>query len=130
MVNFSPDFISCVASNGSSAEPGSSLPTFYPANNTLAHVASHIIHIGSTIGYAHVGLGSDFDGMGSLTPRGLEGVDKFPDLVAELLRRGVGDEDVGKVVGGNVMRVWGAVERVAGEMERENENEDEVGKIW
>lgn len=107
MVNFSPDFVSCVA-NASS-------PTgvdFYPQNSTLEHVASHIIHIGELIGFDHVGLGSDFDGIPN-TPKGLDDVSKFPDLVAELLRRGVSDEDAGKVVGGNVLRVWKDVDDVA-----------------
>lgn len=100
MVNFSPDFISCIdvgSENG--------IPEFYPQNSTLAQVAKHIMHIGDLIGYDHVGIGSDFDGIGS-TPDGLEDVSKFPDLVAELLKNGVSDEDVSKVVGGNVLRVW------------------------
>ena len=148
MVNFSPDFVSCVAANSSAksssstddtdtaepsphaAEPGTTLPEFYPANNTLSQVARHIMHIGSLIGYAHVGLGSDFDGMGQLTPRGLEGVDKFPDLVGELLRMGVGDEEVKGVVGGNLVRVWEKVEEVRESMAKEGEGEDEVGRIW
>lgn len=87
MVNFAPDFVSCVESG---REDG--LPDFVPENATLARVVDHIVHIGELIGYEHVGLGSDFDGIPS-TPRGLEDVSKFPDLVAELLRRGVSDED-------------------------------------
>ena len=59
MVNFSPDFISCVPP--ASGDP-SDLPEFYPANNTIHQVARHITYIGERIGYDHVGLGSDFDG--------------------------------------------------------------------
>ncbi|KAL3418195.1 membrane dipeptidase [Phlyctema vagabunda] len=107
MVNFSPDFVSCTASDKSSG-----LPDFYPPNSTLAHVVTHIIHIGELIGYDHVGLGSDFDGIPS-TPAGLDDVSKFPDLVAEMLKRGISDKDASKVVGGNVLRVWADVDKVA-----------------
>ena len=71
------------------------------------------------------------------TPVGLEGVDKFPDLVVELLRLGVEDKDVEKVVGGNLLRVWKRAEEVAGRMQRgvkdggELEGEDVVpGWEW
>ena len=115
MVNFSPDFISCTP-----APPDSDtgIPPYYPQNNTLHQVARHIVHIGSLTGYDHVGVGSDFDGILD-TPVGLEDVSKFPDLVAELLKMGVGDEDAGRVVGGNVLRVWGEVERLGEKMTRE-----------
>lgn len=108
MVNFAPDFVSCTAN----PDNKTGMPDFYPQNNTLAHVVSHIIHIGNLIGYDHAGLGSDFDGIPN-TPVGLEDVSKFPDLVAEMLRRGVSDDDVAKVVGGNVLRVWRDVDAVA-----------------
>ena len=107
MVNFSPDFVSCIAN--SSSPTGS---TFDPENSTLEHVVDHIVHIGELIGYDHVGLGSDFDGIPS-TPKGLDDVSKFPDLVAELLRRDVSDKDASKVIGGNVLRVWRDVDKVA-----------------
>lgn len=57
--------------------------------------------------------------MGETPPNGLEGVDKYPDLVAELLRLGLSDDDARKVVGGNLLRVWKDVDRVAEEMRRE-----------
>lgn len=107
MVNFSPDFVSCVE-----ADNENGLPDFYPPNSTLAQVVRHITYIGELIGYDHVGLGSDFDGIPS-TPEGLEDVSKYPDLVAELLRQGVSDEDAAKVVGGNLLRVWEAIDAVA-----------------
>ena len=122
MVNFSPDFISCTSADEESTnspEPHFSLPEFYEKNNTLHQVAQHITYIGQRIGYDYVGLGSDFDGMGERTPKGLEGVDKYPDLVAELLTMGVSDEDAKKVVGGNVLRVWGDVEDVSAKMKDE-----------
>jgi membrane dipeptidase len=122
MVNFAPDFVSCVESG---REDG--LPTFVPENSTLAHVVDHIVYIGELIGYEHVGLGSDYDGIPT-TPKGLEDVSKFPDLVAELLSRGVSDKDAAKVVGGNLLRVWADVDRVAAEMQKNGEPvlEDDV----
>lgn len=107
MVNFSPDFISCTESD---SETG--VPDFYPPNSTLAQVVRHITYIGDLIGYDHVGLGSDFDGIPTV-PEGLEDVSKFPDLVAALLREGVSDEDAAKIVGGNILRVWADVDAVA-----------------
>jgi len=121
MVNFSPDFVSCVPASGEgidASEPHFSLPEFFEKNNTLHQVARHITYMGQRIGYDYVGLGSDFDGMGE-PPKGLEGVDKFPDLVAELLRMGVSDEDAGKVVGGNLLRVWRDAEVVSAKMKDE-----------
>jgi membrane dipeptidase len=79
---------------------------------TLAQVADHIEHIRQVAGIDHVGLGSDFDGIPE-TPRGLEGVDKYPDLLVELMRRGWSDGDVAKVAGANVLRVMAECERVA-----------------
>ncbi|KZF26896.1 hypothetical protein L228DRAFT_235902 [Xylona heveae TC161] len=122
MVNFSPDFISCVSATTSneslsSSTASSGLPHFYPANATLSHVVSHIQYIGDLIGYSHVGLGSDFDGIPT-TPKGLEDVSKYPDLVAEMLRRGISDEDAAKVVGGNLLRVWEEADLVAAKLQQ------------
>jgi len=69
-------------------------------------------------GVDHVGLGSDFDGITS-TPLGLEGVDRYPALLAELLRRGWSDADVEKLAGGNVLRVLAQAERVAARLQAE-----------
>lgn len=79
---------------------------------TLQQVADHIDHIRDVAGIDHVGLGSDFDGITG-APVGLENVSKFPDLVAELLRRGWKEQDVKKVVGLNALRIMRDVERVA-----------------
>ncbi|KAH8804557.1 membrane dipeptidase-domain-containing protein [Xylogone sp. PMI_703] len=108
MINFAPDFVSCVAN----PDNENGLPDFYPQNSTLEHVVTHIKHIGDFIGYDHVGLGSDFDGIPT-TPKGLDDVSKFPNLVAEMLRQGITDDDAAKVVGGNVLRVWKDVDAVA-----------------
>ena len=88
--------------------------TSHPAPRvTLAMVADHIDHIARVAGVDHVGLGSDFDGVGNSLPEGLTGVDTYPALLAELLRRGFSDADVAKVAGGNVLRVLAAAEAVA-----------------
>lgn len=79
---------------------------------TLATVADHVDHVAKLCGMDCVGIGGDFDGIGS-TPTGLEGVDKYPDLFAELARRGWTDEDLGKLAGGNVLRAMREAEAVA-----------------
>ena len=86
-----------------------------PPPTTLADVADHIDHIRDIAGIDHVGLGSDFDGMPShrTVPAGLEDVSKYPGLTAELVRRGYGDTDVKKVIGGNVLRVMRDAEAAA-----------------
>jgi len=126
MINFAPEFVSCVPS-----QDDSGIPEFYPANSTLEHVASHIIYIGNLIGFDHVGLGSDFDGI-TETPKGLEDVSRYPDLFAELLRRGVSDGDAAKVAGGNVLRVWKDVEAVAAKLQKAGEPvlEDDLPSPW
>ena len=82
---------------------------------TLQQMADHIEHIRDVAGVEHIGLGSDFDGITSV-PLGLEDVSKFPDLLAELLRRGWSEQDVRRVAGVNVLRVLREAERVAAEM--------------
>jgi membrane dipeptidase len=86
---------------------------------TLAQVADHIDHLVATAGIDHVGIGSDFDGIG-FTPVGLEDVSTFPDLIAELLRRGYPDEDIRKILGGNLLRALDRVEVVAAQMQAES----------
>jgi membrane dipeptidase len=79
---------------------------------TLKQVADHIEHLRAVAGIDHVGLGSDFDGIGD-TPVGLDGVDRYPALLEELMRRGWSDADIAKLAGGNVLRVMADVEQVA-----------------
>jgi membrane dipeptidase len=79
---------------------------------TLAQVADHVDHIKQVAGVDHVGLGSDFDGIGD-APVGLAGVDRYPALLEELMRRGWTDVDVAKLAGENVLRVMAATEKVA-----------------
>ena len=79
---------------------------------TLEQVADHIEHIRKVAGVEHVGIGSDFDGIDDL-PKSLESVDRYPALLAELMRRGWSDADVAKVAGANVLRVMAAAEQVS-----------------
>ena len=79
---------------------------------TLAIVADHIEHVAKVCGVDCVGIGGDFDGIAE-TPAGLEGVDKYPDLFAELARRGWSDEDLGKLAGGNLLRAMREAEAAA-----------------
>jgi len=82
---------------------------------TLEQVADHIDHIRQVAGVDHVGLGSDFDGIPD-APQGLDGVDRYPALLMELMRRGWTDGEVAKVAGENVLRVLAAAERVAAKL--------------
>jgi membrane dipeptidase len=85
---------------------------------TLGEVADHIDHLAKLAGHDHVGIGSDLDGIES-TPDGLGGVDTYPALIAELLRRGWSEADCEKLAGGNVLRVLEAAEKVAAGMAAE-----------
>ena len=79
---------------------------------TLAQVADHIDHVARIAGHDHVGIGSDFYGSTD-EPEGLEDVSRFPNLFAELIRRGWSDGDLEKLAGGNLLRVLGAAETAA-----------------
>jgi membrane dipeptidase len=113
MVNVAPDFISCVDKGNANG-----IPETVPENATIERVADHIVHIGSLIGYDHVGIGTDFDGIPTV-PKGFEDVTKYPELVAQLLKRGVSDSNAGKIVGGNLLRVWRDVDAVSATMKAE-----------
>lgn len=82
---------------------------------TLSEVADHIDHIRRVAGIDHIGIGGDYDGGGGVV--GLEDVSKYPYLTAELLRRGYSDQDIGKILGLNVLRVMRAAERVARDLQ-------------
>jgi membrane dipeptidase len=76
----------------------------------LDDVVAHIDHVVGLVGIDHVGVGSDFDGVGDSLPVGLKDVSMYPNLVARLLEKGYGEADVEKLLSGNVLRVWSAVE--------------------
>ena len=90
---------------------------------TLAHnelfsdverVADHIDHVVALAGIDHVGIGSDFDGVGDSLPVGLKDVSHYPNLIFVLLKRGYLPEDIEKICSKNVLRVWNDVIQVAG----------------
>ncbi|MGA0544463.1 dipeptidase [Brevundimonas sp. VNH65] len=93
---------------------------------SIADVADHVDHVRRIAGIDHVGLGGDFDGVGSL-PVGLEGVDAYPALLAELARRGWSDADLRKLAGENMLRVMRAVEAVAKAKAAERPNLATIG---
>lgn len=76
-------------------------------------VADHIDHVREVAGIDHVGLGSDYDGVGDSLPTGLKDVSMYPNLIYELLRRGYTDEDIEKICYKNVWRVWHRVNEIA-----------------
>lgn len=79
---------------------------------TISDMADHIEHLIRVAGVDHVGIGSDFDGIGT-TIVGLEDVSRFPFLFAELLRRGYSEEDLGKIASGNILRAMRRMEEVS-----------------
>jgi len=85
---------------------------------TLAQVADHIEHVRKIAGVDHVGIGSDFDGITDLVV-GLEDVSKFPDLFAELSRRGWTDTDLRKLAGDNVLRALKQAEAVSARLKKQ-----------
>jgi membrane dipeptidase len=80
---------------------------------TVADVADHIDHIRKVAGIDHIGIGADFDGIGGTSPVGLEDVSKYPNLFAELLKRGYGDEDLRKIAQLNALRAMKAMEETS-----------------
>ncbi len=76
-------------------------------------VADHIDHVRKIAGIDHVGLGSDYDGVGDSLPTGLKDVSMYPNLIYELLRRGYTDQDIEKICYKNVWRVWHRVNEIA-----------------
>ena len=79
----------------------------------LDDVLNVIDHIVGLVGIDHVGLGSDFDGVGDSLPEGLKDVSAYPHLIAGLLKRGYSETDIKKILSGNILRVWSEVEAYA-----------------
>ena len=82
----------------------------------VSDVANHIDHVAKLVGIDHVGLGSDFDGVGDSLPTGLKDVSQYPNLIYELLKRGYSETDIRKVCGENLLRVWSTIEQRAREL--------------
>ena len=75
----------------------------------VERVADHIDHVVRLIGIDHVGIGSDFDGVGDSLPLGLKDVSDYPNLIFVLLKRGYTPEDIEKICSKNIFRVWNKV---------------------
>ena len=87
----------------------------------LKSLIDHIDHIAKVAGIDHVGLGSDFDGVSGATPEGIDSAGDLPKITQALLDRGYSAEDIHKILGGNLLRVFGEVERVSREMQAEGQ---------
>jgi membrane dipeptidase len=79
----------------------------------VARVADHIDHVVAIVGINHVGLGSDFDGVGPTLPQGLKDCSEMPNLIYELLKRGYTEAQIQKICYGNIFRVWQKVESIS-----------------
>ena len=80
---------------------------------TLDLVLDHFDHVINLVGIDHVGIGSDFDGVSGILPETLKDVASYPNLIAGLLKRGYSEQDIKKLLSGNLMRVWQQVEAYA-----------------
>jgi membrane dipeptidase len=78
-------------------------------------LVDHIDHIAKVAGVDHVGFGSDFDGVSGATPQGIDSAADLPKITQALLDRGYSAEDIHKILGGNLLRVFAEVERVSHE---------------
>jgi len=85
-------------------------PTLYA---DVERVADHIDHVVQQAGIDHVGIGSDYDGVGDTLPTGLKDVSQYPNLIYVLLKRGYSPQDIEKVCYKNVWRVWNKVLEIA-----------------
>ncbi len=140
MVNFAPDYvneaiwkwsadrdaekarIARMYTGRSQADIEGAIETWIKAHPepqaTVAQVADHVDHIASIAGHDHVGIGGDLDGIPD-TPVGLTGVQDYPNLFAELIRRGWSDDNLAKLAGGNILRVLRQAETVSKSMSAE-----------
>ena len=92
---------------------------------TVSQVADHVDHLAKVAGYDHVGIGGDLDGIPSV-PLGLTGVQDYPNLFAELIRRGWTDQNLAKLAGGNILRVLRQAEAVSKSMANEPPAADQL----
>lgn len=108
MVTFVPGFVS-EETAAFNALPEAQRQGRTAPRASLIQVADHIDHIKKVAGIDAIGLGGDFDGITQVV-MGLEDVSTYPDLLAELLRRGYSDEDIRKIAGKNILRAFKAAE--------------------
>jgi membrane dipeptidase len=85
----------------------------------ISEVVAHIDHVVELVGIDHVGFGSDFEGVGDSLPTGLKDVSQYPNLIYQLLERGYTEEDIRKISGENLLRVWSEVEQLARRLQAE-----------
>lgn len=111
MVTFVPGFISQEVADYN-ALPAEERQARQAPRATIIQVADHIDHIKEVAGIDHIGLGGDFDGITQVV-FGLEDTSTYPDLMAELLRRGYSDDDIRKIAGRNILRVLKKAEEAA-----------------
>ena len=86
---------------------------------TLDDLVAHFDHVIALVGVRHVGLGSDFDGVGDSLPDGMKDVSFYPHLIERFLLKGYSETDIEAILGGNLLRVWRAVEEYAAETLRQ-----------
>jgi len=147
MVNFAPDYvneavwkwgadrdaekarIARMLTGHTQAELDAALDNWVKAHPepaaTVSQIADHVEHVAKVAGYDHVGIGGDLDGIPS-TPVDLTGVQDYPNLFAELIRRGWSDENLAKLAGGNVLRALRRAEAVSGSMSNEPPAADQL----
>ncbi|EPQ57639.1 hypothetical protein GLOTRDRAFT_38729 [Gloeophyllum trabeum ATCC 11539] len=119
-----PDDVLELVGSGENKTDGVVMVNFAPyfvgaeGNATIASVADHVEHIAKIAGKKHVGLGSDYDGIEDV-PSGLEDVSKYPQLFAELYKRGWSRYDLAGLSGGNLLRVFEGAEAVARKLQQE-----------
>ena len=80
---------------------------------SLDNLVANFEHVIDLVGAEHVGIGSDFDGVGDSLPEGMKDVSYYPALIEELLKREYPVDTIRAIMGGNLMRVWGEVEAYA-----------------
>jgi membrane dipeptidase len=89
----------------------------------LKSLIDHIDHIGKIAGVDHVGLGSDFDGVSGATPQGIDSAADLPKITQALLDRGYSADDIKKILGGNLLRVFRQVEAVSHEIQAQSQSQ-------
>jgi membrane dipeptidase len=147
MVNFAPDYVSDAVWKWSADRDAEKariarMLTGHPAADldaalaawlnahpepkaTVSQVADHVEHVAKVAGYDHVGIGGDLDGIPA-TPVGLTGVQDYPNLFAELIRRGWSDANLAKLAGANILRVLRQAEAVSKSMAGEPPATDQL----
>ena len=106
-VNFGTAFLTNINDKSKGYNPS----TYIHAQ--VSDVVDHIDRVVELVGIDHVGIGSDYDGVGDTLPNGLKDVSSYPNLIAELQKRGYSTSDIQKILGGNFARVWREVEEYA-----------------